>query len=258
VSDSQPIHTNRDRARSFGAAADVYDRTRPTYPDALVELLVAGGTPSVLDVGCGTGLFGRRFAERGLAVLGVEPDELMADVARGHGLTVEVASFEEWEPKGRTFDLLVAGQSWHWVDPRLGAEKAAEAVAPGGSAALAWNHAVMPDELLAPLEAIYASYEGVAPVVLHRPEDRIGPDTAEECFPATGRFGPPRLDTIVWTRSYDRQTWLDQLLTHSDHALLDPAVRGQLLEEVGRVLDQHGGRFDMDYECHVTSFARLD
>ena len=48
---------------------------------------------------------------RGLPVLGVEPDGRMAEVARRHQVPVEVASFESWEPAGRTYDLLTAGHS---------------------------------------------------------------------------------------------------------------------------------------------------
>ena len=71
----------------------------------------------VLDVGCGTGITTRLFSERGCEVLGIEPDPRMAAVARRRGATVEDGSFEEWDARGRLFDLLVAGQSWHWVDP---------------------------------------------------------------------------------------------------------------------------------------------
>ena len=56
----------------------------------------------------------------------------MAEVARRRGLAVEVAAFEAWEPAGRRFDAVVAGQAWHWIDPDAGAAKAAEVLRPGG------------------------------------------------------------------------------------------------------------------------------
>ena len=37
---------------------------------------------------------------RGVPVLGIEIDERMADVARGHGVAVEVAAFETWDAAG--------------------------------------------------------------------------------------------------------------------------------------------------------------
>jgi SAM-dependent methyltransferase len=52
-----------------------YDRTRPRYPDAMVERIVAASPgPDVLDVGCGTGIEARQFQAAGCKVLGVEPD----------------------------------------------------------------------------------------------------------------------------------------------------------------------------------------
>ncbi|MGH9066920.1 MAG: hypothetical protein ACRD0J_05460 [Acidimicrobiales bacterium] len=46
-------------------------------------------------------------------MLGVEVDARMADFARWRGIEVEVAKFEEWNSAGRSFDAVVAGQTWH-------------------------------------------------------------------------------------------------------------------------------------------------
>lgn len=253
-----PLYQNRARATSFGPIAEIYDRTRPSYPDALIDTLVAGGATSAVDVGCGTGILGRQLRARGLSVLGVEPDELMANVARSHGLDVEVANFEDWPPGGRTFDLLISGQAWHWIEPVRGAARAAQVVAPGGRAALAWNHATLPDELTGVLSDVYArcAPASVRPVIAHRTEARQEPDAAEVCFPATGAFEEPEFLVFTWVHSYELEEWLDQLGTHSDHRLMDPGERAALLAEVGRAIDDQGGTFEMRYDCHVVSFAR--
>ena len=96
------LHSQRDRADSFGSVAENYDRYRPGYPSALFDEVVAGDWSNALDVGCGTGKVAVSLLERGLSVLGIEPDDRMASVARRHGVTVEVGSFESWEPAGRT------------------------------------------------------------------------------------------------------------------------------------------------------------
>jgi hypothetical protein len=41
------------RARSFGAAADAYERARPSYPDEAVDWLFPAGAHTVLDLGRG-------------------------------------------------------------------------------------------------------------------------------------------------------------------------------------------------------------
>jgi ubiquinone/menaquinone biosynthesis C-methylase UbiE len=53
-------HEARQVAESFGEDAERYDRTRPRYPDALIERIAATG-PDVLDVGSGTGIAARQL-----------------------------------------------------------------------------------------------------------------------------------------------------------------------------------------------------
>ncbi|MER6002826.1 methyltransferase domain-containing protein [Nonomuraea angiospora] len=124
---------DRHVARSRSTALQ-YDRYRPESPDELIDELTAGHPTRVLDVGCGTGKVARTLAGRGLAVLGVEVDERMANVARGHGVEVEVAPFETWDDAGRRFDLMTCGDAWHWIDPDAGIAKAARVLATGGDA----------------------------------------------------------------------------------------------------------------------------
>ena len=88
----------------------------------------------MLDVGCGTGKAARLLIERGCDLLGVEPDPSMAAIARSHGISVEEATFESWDSRGRMYDLIVSGQAWHWVDPMLGVDESGFAAAPGGTA----------------------------------------------------------------------------------------------------------------------------
>ncbi|MFY1631656.1 class I SAM-dependent methyltransferase, partial [Solwaraspora sp. WMMB335] len=127
------LHQARQVAESFGAEAERYDRARPRYPDALVDRIVAASPgPDVLDVGCGTGIEARQFQSANCTVLGVDPDVRMAEFARRSGVEVEVATFEDWDPAGRVFDAVVAGQAWHWVHPVAGATKAAQVLRPGG------------------------------------------------------------------------------------------------------------------------------
>ena len=42
------------------------------------------------------------------------------------GYEVEVAKFEDWDAAGRRFDAVIAGQTWHWIDPVAGAAGFAE------------------------------------------------------------------------------------------------------------------------------------
>jgi len=85
----------------------------------------------VLDVGIGTGIAARQFRAAGCQVTGVDADERMAAFARRDGFEVDVATFEEWDAAGRTFDVVVAGQTWHWVDPVAGRPRRRRCCDPG-------------------------------------------------------------------------------------------------------------------------------
>ncbi len=248
------LHHDRARAESFGSDAERYDRARPAYPPELVDRLLAHDPASVLDVGCGTGIAAALLAQRGVGVLGVEADERMARVARAKGIEVEVARFEEWDARGRRFDLLTCAQAWHWIEPRAGIERAAEVLAEDGRLAVFWNLGSPPDPLAGELRAIYMR---LAPdierysVLLGNREPRVG--TITSALAASSRFEPPALECYSWTRRYSAAEWLEHLLTHSDHKTLAPHVREQLQDAVAAEIDRAGGAIEMLYDCWLVS-----
>lgn len=94
---TEPLHSDRARAESFGAIATEYERFRPGYPVELIDDLAALRPARVLDVGCGTGKVAVALAAREINVLGVEPDDRMATVARSNDIPVEDVQFEDWQ-----------------------------------------------------------------------------------------------------------------------------------------------------------------
>ncbi len=72
---------------------------------------------NLLDVGCGTGYFSRRFAEAGLTVTGIDPDIAMIDYAqaRGGGVAYVEGSAERLPFEDNTFDFTAAVTSLCFV-----------------------------------------------------------------------------------------------------------------------------------------------
>lgn len=246
------LHSQRDRASSFGADPERYDRARPSYPGELVEHLlglVDGDPVRVLDVGCGTGIASRQFAAAGSDVLGVEPDERMAEVARRSGVEVEVSGFEDWDPAGREFDLVVAGQAWHWLDPEVAPHRAADALRTGGVLAPFWNLGEHREPTKDAFDRVYAELgpaAGPNPMVGGR---RDGGADHRATIAATGRFTSVEEIEFPWERTYSRVEWLDQLPSHSDHRLMPQDDLRHLLDAIGALIDEHGGTTTMSYVC---------
>jgi SAM-dependent methyltransferase len=251
------LHEDRERAESFGRDADRYDRIRPSYPAELVAELLADTSGDVLDVGCGTGIAGALFAAAGRTVLGVEPDERMARLARRRGLRVEVASFERWEPGERRFGLLVSGQAWHWVDPVAGAAKAAGVLSGGGRIGLFWNVVRLSPEVRETLAEAYRAHEPELERTTHMLGNADGRlELTREGLLATGRFTPPQRRTWSWTRRATTAAWREQLATHSDHLRLPAARREALLTAVGEAIERRGGAIEIGYETQLITARR--
>ncbi|CAM5262474.1 Class I SAM-dependent methyltransferase OS=Streptomyces tendae OX=1932 GN=GUR47_17505 PE=4 SV=1 [Streptomyces tendae] len=257
-----PPHRARQTAESFGADAQRYDRARPSYPGDLVTRVVAGSPgPDVLDVGCGTGIAARQFRAAGCTVLGVEPDARMADFTRACGLPVEVATFEAWEPAGRAFDTVIAAQSWHWVDPAVGALKAARVLRPNGRLAVFGHVFEPPPEVAEPFAAAHRRVAPESPFSgqpARRPLEtyQAGYAKIADRIRETGRFDDPEQWRFDWQRSYTRDQWLELLPTTGG---LTRLLRGQLAEilgAVGRAIDALGGRFTMHYTTLATTAVR--
>ena len=117
----------------FGKTANDYGRHRAGFPDEFFERLKALGILRAgiraLDLGTGTGTIARGLATRGCEVTGLDRSaplmEQAAELDRGAGAVVKYvnAAAEETGLAATEFDLVTAGQCWHWFDrPRAAAE----------------------------------------------------------------------------------------------------------------------------------------
>jgi SAM-dependent methyltransferase len=236
-------HQVREVAESFGEDAERYDRARPRYPRPLIRRIIdASPGPRVLDVGTGTGIAARQFQSEGQDVLGLDVDARMAEQARRHGLPVEVAKFEDWDPKGRLFDTVVAAQAWHWVDPLAGAIKAAEILRPGGRIALLWNVWEFEPDIRRAFAAIYQDVlPGLPnPMAGDRPileTYQLMFAAAEDGLDKSGRFGPAERWRHDWDHTYTRSAWLDVLPTFGGNTRLPKATLDELLTRTAAAID---------------------
>lgn len=134
VNEREHARAKRLRQRLlFGTVADLYDSSRPSYSDAVIDHLVdragLGESSLVLEVGCGTGQLTRRLASRGVMLTAIDIAPSMVAAARkraGAGsVTFHATSFENLEAEAGSFDLIVSADAFHWIDPGLRFAKSA-------------------------------------------------------------------------------------------------------------------------------------
>jgi len=248
---------------AFGRVASVYDRARPSYPSsALDEVLTRAATRAgdrVLEVGAGTGKATVLLAGRGLRVLALEPDAEMAALARVNCrafplVEVRELEFEAYRPTSAV-ELVLAAQSWHWVDAGVRYRLAADALAPGGTLAALWTLPRWREvELRAGLLEVYerAVPEMTASFPMHpgSPEDDLAGDWRAE-IAASGLFLEPSISVHRWSQAYSPEEYTQLISTHQDHILLASRRREALLDQVCAVIARDGGRLAMVYATIV-------
>jgi SAM-dependent methyltransferase len=134
-----------DPRERFSGMAGVYARSRPSYPETLVDWVLAqaqaGPGDPVADVGCGTGIFTRMLAARGLDVVGIDPSEDMLAQARAAG---GAATYRHGEAAATglgdaSLALVTAAQAFHWFDHDAALAEFRRILRAEGHAAAIWN-----------------------------------------------------------------------------------------------------------------------
>jgi len=119
--------------------ADRYDRVRPRPPSALIELLQAlrqQRVGTVVDLGSGTGLSTRFWADAADQVIGVEPNPSMRalaeDLTRQANVRYVDGSGEETSLPDAIADIVTASQSMQWMEPEPTLLEVRRILRPGG------------------------------------------------------------------------------------------------------------------------------
>jgi SAM-dependent methyltransferase len=131
----------------FGKTAQDYGRYRAGFPDELFTRLLRFGVglvgQRILDLGTGTGTLARGFARRGCTVTGLDLSTPLMEEAKRldqeASVTIRyvIAKAEQTGLPDASFEVVTAGQCWHWFDRPVAAREVRRLLIPQGKLVIA-------------------------------------------------------------------------------------------------------------------------
>ena len=126
----------------FGKTSADYARHRAGFPPSLFIRLKERGIglarQRILDLGTGTGTLARGFAQTGAKVVGLDISDAQVKAAQAldasAGVSVEylVGRAEDTGLPAASFEVVIAGQCWHWFDSMAAMAEAGRLLSPNG------------------------------------------------------------------------------------------------------------------------------
>ncbi len=127
---------------NFGRTASDYGRHRAGFPEEFFERiqhlgLIKNGT-RLLDLGTGTGTIARGMAQRDCITSALDISEQLIvtskqlDQQADVQIDYHIASAEETGLADESFDVVTAGQCWHWFDGDKAAQEVKRLLVPNG------------------------------------------------------------------------------------------------------------------------------
>jgi SAM-dependent methyltransferase len=238
----------RERAASFASVADVYERSRPGYPEDAVRWLAGEEPCDVVDLGAGTGKLTRSLVARGHRVTAVEPlpemlEQLRVAVPEATGV---VGGAEAIPLEDESADVVTVAQAFHWFDHGPALREIARVLRPGGHVALVWNRRDETEEWVSQLSDAMVGRTGID-------YGAGGP------IDASGLFGPVEHAVFSHVHDVDRETLLELVRSRSYCAILSEEEREPVLQRVDDLFTEHArdGVARLPYLTECFRAARL-
>jgi SAM-dependent methyltransferase len=118
-----------------------YERGRPGWPPAAIDVLHLPRSATVLDLGAGTGKLTRDLLDAFDSVIAVEPADAMRRVLSNlfPGCDARAGDARALPVADASVDAIFAAQSFHWFNDLESLAEIARVLRPGGVLELLWN-----------------------------------------------------------------------------------------------------------------------
>uniref|UniRef100_A0A914E8K7 Uncharacterized protein n=1 Tax=Acrobeloides nanus TaxID=290746 RepID=A0A914E8K7_9BILA len=140
---------------TFDGEAELYEGSRPGYPNELFERLVEmtnlNEEANLLEIGTGTGKATKPLAEKGFRITGIELGSQLAKFSRKvlqayPNVDIINSSYEDADLPLHSYDLIFSAAAIHWIRPEVKYTKTHALLKPGGYMAIIWGQGGISDE----------------------------------------------------------------------------------------------------------------
>jgi SAM-dependent methyltransferase len=234
----------------FGKTAEDFGRYRAGFPEEFFERIAAFGVGQagqrLLDLGTGTGTLARNFARRGCWVVGLDPAGPLLKEAQRLGREVSAtvnylqARAERIGQKSGSFDVVSAGQCWHWFDRSQVVREVRRLLKPRGTLVIAhFDWLPLPGNVVEATEQLIARYN---PVWTMGGGDGLYPVWLRDV--AVAGFGNLETFSFDLDVAYSHRAWRGRIRASAGVAAsLPPGEVRRFDAELGRLLAE---RFPAD------------
>ena len=236
----------------FDNIAEIYDRIRPTYPEALFDAVAAylqrDSQVRAVEIGPGTGQATRPLLERGIAVTAVEPGARLAAflskklAGEFPALDVVNSTFEDADLEPGAYDLVLTATSFHWLEPSSRLQRCRDLLRPGGTLAIVGTNQI-------DSTADGGFFQRVQPVYMRHQQDDGGLNLpGEDVTPleyveveASDLFHEPALHRYRWDQRYTSEEYGDLMRSYSGAQSMEPPAREAMIGDVCALIDAEFG-----------------
>jgi len=256
------------RRTSFNSVVENYHASRPHYPEALFDTLVAKAgltdDAKLLEIGPGTGHATEPLARRGFDIAAVELGAKLADKARETlsqypNVRIVVGAFETMPLATNAFDLVYAASAFHWIEPAAKFSKPHALLKSGGHLAIIRAAPISDEAGDAFFHASQPVYKKYTP---GSREESIGLLRRDELKPAEvdgTLFTVSSFDTFPVVFRYSAKEYVALLGTYSPTIAMEPDRRAGFLGDMKSLIEnEFGGRIERHMSMNLTIALRRD
>lgn len=252
---------------TFDEVALLYKEARPHYPNELFSTLInvtsLNKTSKLLEIGPGTGQATKPMALKGFDITGIELGPTLSEVSRNElreykNVQILTSAFEDIALPTKSYDLVFAATSFHWIDPYIKYSKTHTLLKDKGHLAIIHTNHISDekgDEFFNASQPIYDFYNFTdklqAPKLPNNNE--LQPSCIDENLFRLKYF---QLFPIIIT--YSAKKFVNLLNTFSNHLVAKKEIQygfyGEIEDLINRKFD---GEIDKHFSMSLTVAEKL-